>query len=297
MISEYPAFTKIDISAKQEIQKFVEKFDPYSDFNFVSMFSWNADDEPRLSWLNNNLVIKLRDYVTPGQQVTSILGVKQIDDSLKTLLSATDKIELVPEVVIHNIEKPDDFCIVESRDNYDYIYSLSHLSDLPGKLYKKKRNKANHTRTFFGSRLKSSTSSLLQDSEKQELIDMLHTWQAQSKQLPDDMENEDRAINKILDEWNGFKLLLTRCRVDGLLVGFSINEVVSSAYSICHFEKFIIAHNDIGAYLVNEVAKELARHSTLVNWEQDLGLSGIKRSKSSYYPVKFLRKYTVSLAK
>ena len=38
MIPEFPEFKKLELSNKEEIEKITQKFPPYSDFNFVSMW-------------------------------------------------------------------------------------------------------------------------------------------------------------------------------------------------------------------------------------------------------------------
>lgn len=64
MISEFPQFKKLELADKKDIEKFTSKFPPYSDFNFVSMWSWDIRGEMRVSQLNGNLVVRFTDYLT-----------------------------------------------------------------------------------------------------------------------------------------------------------------------------------------------------------------------------------------
>ena len=47
MLPEFPQFKKLELSDKEEVEKFTSKFPPYSDFNFVSMWSWDIKGEMR----------------------------------------------------------------------------------------------------------------------------------------------------------------------------------------------------------------------------------------------------------
>src|SRR6185295_11781832 len=126
MIPEFPKFKKLELEDKKEIEEFTSKFPPYSDFNFVSMWSWDIRGEMRISQLQENLVVKFTDYLT-GKPFYSFLGNKNTNSTVEKLLflSKAEKLEmvlkLVPEdsVLGLDIKK---YNIVEDRDHFDYIY-------------------------------------------------------------------------------------------------------------------------------------------------------------------------------
>ena len=78
MIALFPEFSKIDISHRYEIEAITSKFEPYSDFNFVSLFCWDTDGSAAVSVSNDNLIIKIPDYIN-GIPVYSMLGDSKID--------------------------------------------------------------------------------------------------------------------------------------------------------------------------------------------------------------------------
>lgn len=73
MIPEFPKFKHIELIDKEEIEQITHKYPPYSDFNFVSMWSWDIKGEIRISKLNNNLVVRFTDYLS-GNPFFSFLG-------------------------------------------------------------------------------------------------------------------------------------------------------------------------------------------------------------------------------
>jgi hypothetical protein len=46
------------------IQQHTDKYLPYSDFNPLSLLCWNANDDNSYAILENNLIIKIKDYLT-----------------------------------------------------------------------------------------------------------------------------------------------------------------------------------------------------------------------------------------
>jgi len=298
MISHYPEFSKLSLDHKDWFTNFVKQYDPYSDFNFVSFFSWNTDGSAEVSLLNDNLVIRLPDYLD-GHPVYSLLGTNDIDESINTLLAATDKLELVPEVVVEAITAPDVYHIAEDRDNFDYIYSLYHLGEMAGGAYKKKRNKVNvFVKDHENYELVIQAKKTLDEQTIADLKALDRHWATLNSRDQGDILAERKALDRLLDNFAQFNATLVEIRVAGELKAFSINEIVDEEYAICHFEKALTVHHEnIYTFLAAEVAKQLhADGCRWVNWEQDLGLEGLRRSKESYQPTRMLKKFTVKRA-
>lgn len=296
MIQTYPQFSKLTLNLADEINAFTGQFEPFSDFNFTSLFSWDTDGSAELAWLNNNLVIRLPDYLD-GHSVYSLLGRHKIEESVQTLLKKTDKLELVPEMVVSALAGDSAYRITEDPDNFDYIYEVAHLSELAGNKFKKKRNKANvFKKDHENYELVVRVTRQLDKAHAEKLKQVDREWATATPRAKGDILAERKAIDRLLDNFAAFKLVLIEVVVDGEIKAFSINELLDREYSICHFEKALSTHHEhLNTFLTIEVARELqAAGSRLMNWEQDLGLEGLRRSKHSYHPVHMLKKYTVS---
>src|SRR3990167_9661654 len=148
MIPEFPEFKKLELSDKEDVEVFTKKFPPYSDFNFVSMWSWDIKGEMRLSQLNNNLVVRFTDYLT-GDPFFSFLGDNEVNDTIKKLLEFSKseglriKLKLIPECSIKNADITK-YNIKEDEDNSDYIYNVQLISEYKGASFSDKRNNVNH---------------------------------------------------------------------------------------------------------------------------------------------------------
>src|SRR3989344_6982684 len=124
-LPEFPKFKPLELSDKQDIEKITNKFPPYSDFNFVSMWSWDIKDEMRVSQFYGNLVVRFTDYLT-GVPFYSFLGDNKVNETAEALLKLSKneglkpELRLVPESSINRLHNQQ-FNILEDRDHFDYI--------------------------------------------------------------------------------------------------------------------------------------------------------------------------------
>ncbi len=134
MIPVFPNFKKLELTDKKDVEKFTSNFPPYSDFNFVSMWSWNIHKSMMISQLNKNLVVLFTDY-TSNKHFLSFIGENNIQETFTELVSFskkkyhTDCLKLIPEEIINTIPKSV-FKIEPDRDSYDYIYSLANMANM-----------------------------------------------------------------------------------------------------------------------------------------------------------------------
>jgi len=293
-ISDFPVFTKITLAHKKAIDKFTAEFRPYSDFNFVSLFSWDVDGTAECAMLNKNLVIKLPDYIT-GVDRYSVLGETDIDETLHTLLATTKALHLVPQIVVDSLQHRAAFLIEPDENNFDYVYGVEPLASLSGSKYKKKRYKANRFQAQMKDNVHVITHRKVSKRKAHELSKVFEAWGSEKKLEPSEIAAEGKAIQRILDHLEALDVFLVEFKVKEKVVAFSINEIINNNYAVCHFEKALLVHDDIYAFIVKEVAKELQKHGCrYVNWEQDLGLPGLKESKLSFQPLYLLEKYTIT---
>ena len=97
MISQFPLFKKLTIQDKNEIEEVTRKYPSYSNFNFGTLYSYNINDECEVSFLNNNLVVKFKDYVT-GEIFLTFLGNTKVERTIETLLDYAEKAKFASEL-------------------------------------------------------------------------------------------------------------------------------------------------------------------------------------------------------
>lgn len=302
MIPTFPKFKKLSIDDQKNVEKYINAFPPYSDYNFISLWSWNTNNKIELSCINGNLVIKFSDYLT-SQTFLSFIGTEEVSKTVSILLlneaskrsNVAPVIKLIPEVTIQSDrELFKSFSINEDRDNFDYIYSINELLQFKGTRYGSKRNFVNRFIKKYQTNHKSIN---LAKKENRLLIENLfEIWRKGRKKDLFEVRTEYLAMERLLKKVRAFDLLNVGVFVDDQLIAFSINQILNNGYAINLFEKGDVAYQGIFQYLRQVTAKYLKEKGCeFLNHEQDLGISGLRKSKMSYHPKFFLKKYTISL--
>lgn len=294
-VENFPNFCNLSLLHQKEIHSITSHFQPYSDFNFVNLHAWNTDSRSQVSVLNKNLVIKIPDYVSE-EPVYSLIGSNDIDNSLLQLLKLTNKLILIPEVVIDNIKCLDRFIVEEESHNHDYIYRLETMFKLDGHRFKWKRKRLNKITRDYQDSLCFKNLYKIGSSEIKTLMDVFDRWALERKKEKGEVLQERKALFNILQISSSMNLVLTEMLFDEKVIGFSINEVLGGGFANCHFQKSIVGYKNFDIVLTNKVAEFLLdKGCEFVNWEQDLGIAGLHELKSSYCPEFLLKKYCISL--
>jgi hypothetical protein len=282
VIANFPKFEYLKLANQNDIEKILSRYDPYSDFNFASLWSYNTNQKLKVSLLNGNLVIALPNYFT-SQPVLSILGSREIDESLTTLLDYaknnpefTERLELVPEVVVDSIKDKQFFEISEDPSNHDYILSVDEVATFKGKKYYDKRNLVNRFNKAHPDHLMSDLDLAKKDIQA-EINQVFDGWANSSKQSHEESAIEKIAINRLLEASGQLGAKGLGYYVDGELVGFVTYEVSSRGYGFISFEKADRKFPGLYAALNHEAAKKLqGLGCEFINFEQDMGIAGLK---------------------
>lgn len=304
MIPDFPAFKKLKIEDKSLIENYIKKFPPYSDFNFVSLWSYNTEDDILISNLNGNLIVRMRDYLT-GEPFYTLLGEKKIAETVLKLLDKAKKekisveLKLISEHSVKTGKLTDNFRfkVEEDFDNHDYIVSLPKLKDLQGTTFYQKKRLVNKFKQSYPQHKVIRLD--LNDRDTQ--LNMTNTfliWEQERKKSKKDTEHEFKAIKRLLKQAENFNLLSLGIFQQNKLIGFSITEQVQINYAMGHFMKAAISYKGIVEALYNYTARHLlAKGSYYLNLEQDMGIEGLRIAKSLWRPVHYLKKYKISLRK
>lgn len=299
MIPVFPNFKKVEFSDREEVESFTHNIQPYSDFNFISLWAWDVDNQRMISSLNDNLVVLFTDYKT-NEPFLSFLGTKKPTRTAIDLLdySTTNHIspilQLVGEETVRNISNKS-LIVTSTRKDYDYIFSTTDLISMVGSKFGSKRNQLNKFRSHYSKAfLKSEI--LGTSIPKKHIFSILEKWSIQKRrERKDDSIQEKKAIEKILENKNNSRLMLSYLNIENKFIGFSIDEILPNNYAMSHFLKADYTFKGVYDYMNNEIAKQL--HSLGVkywNWEQDLDIEGLRVSKQGYNPIKYLKKYSIS---
>jgi len=295
-------FKKIELEDTETIQNFSSHFEPYSDFNALSLWTYNTKDLAEYCLQNNNLILKYTDYLT-NEIFLTLLGITQISETLARVFEYAKEnnidrtLKLVPETTA-NIAKQDTNSIVvdEDEDNFDYIYSLEDLTKLTGSSHKDERNLChNFIRSYPHNQV--DVLDINDIKVKQILLDIYNRWIINKNTMgknEEEKETELTAFNRLLRDANHFKLTCLGLRVDDKYVAFSVSEALEDAFVMAAFTKADINYKGVFQYIDQKRAEHFFNLGyKFLNLEQDLGIPGLRQAKRSWNPVRYLKKYTI----
>jgi len=297
MLPEFPQFKKLELSDKKDVEAFTSKFPPYSDFNFVSMWSWDVKGEMKISQLHGNLVVRFTDYLT-GEPFYSFLGNNKVNETAEILLELSKKertmpkLQLIPEESVEKLDR-NKFYILENRDHFDYVYNIHELHTSEGAKYQTQRNLVSR---FNKRHTDIEIKSLPINSVKKEILELSDKWRISKTDKQDEIKlrNESEAIRRIFD-FTDDKGLIAICVFNkNILIAYSLNEILEDKHVLCHFAKADTEFSGIYSFLMKQTCQFLlSLGKKFLNYEQDLGLPRLRFSKNAFQPKNFLNKFSV----
>ena len=302
MIPAFPEFKKLEFEDRNQIEQFIKDFPPYSDFDFMSMYSWNIDGQILISELNNNLVVQFADYLT-GEPFISFIGLNLPNETAHSLINYSlqndivPKLKLVPQEVVDLLDK-DTFSIAEDRDSFDYIYDTFEHSNFSGGSYANKRKEVS---AFLRENQNAEAKSLdIYDPAIQGTISRLYNKWAENKLSEEKQleKNENVSFRRLIDALNHCDYKLSGLGVfsDDVLIAFCIYELTAGDFALGHTAKSDNSIKGSNAFLMKSLGEVLFKAGKkYFNYEQDLGLENLRTAKERFRPVRFLKKYSVEL--
>jgi len=265
-----------------------------SDYSFINLWGWSDDHGLYWAWSDDAVWIK---QTIPNEALWAPIGPwKEIDWSrcFDKYFDESITFLRIPEELLWIWEKDSKERIhrEDERAQWDYVYDVKELIELKGNRFHKKKNLVNQFKKKYDYQY---------ISFDEKMIDMALAMQEdwctwRDCESSEALSAENRAISKILDNWQMINGLTGGALlVDNEMVAYTIAEQLSKDMIVIHFEKGNPDYK--GAYqAINQMFLEHnGEPFEFVNREQDLGDEGLRKSKLSYHPVDFIKKYRVTL--
>ncbi len=285
-LPRYPRFKAVGIEDQETCKTFIDK-NSYGicELNFPNIFIWRNSEHPRLTLLDENLVILLEPDFEPAYFLPP-LGRNNIAKTIETCLDRIPRMSRVPEEFARDHGAA--FEVDEDRDNFDYIYLAKDLGELRGKKFERKRNRVRKFEI-----LRDYTYEDLRRCHIPECHRLLERWFAAKGDDDPFIKAEKGAIGEALTSYEDLGLQGGVVLVGGRLEAFTFGMGLTGNMAVIPIE---IANPEIPglAQWINRefVCRKWSAY-TYINREQDMGLAGLRRAKLSYRPVHFGRKYVI----
>lgn len=296
-------FKEININSKVELEPYFELVDYEAcEYCFSTLYMWQH-------------VYKTGYYV--GEDFAVIVGEYEGDSFSILPLASKDKLPKVIDFVLKYFEKenkkiyfrgiteevvqflqekyPDKFEYIEERDLFDYIYDAESLKSLQGRKNQKKRNHINYFLKEYEGRYKYKLLGKLNFDECLELMKEWATNKEENDGFDEDMDDELLGIKKLFNDYDMLKdkIRIAGIYIEGKLEAFTIGEILNKNMALVHIEKANPNIRGLYPYINQQFIINEFEDVEFVNREEDLGIEGLRKSKLSYHPCRFVEKYTV----
>ena len=301
MLPNFPEFKKLELSDRTDVERTTSKYPPYADFNFEIMWSWDINGTVELSLLNGNLVF-FNKNIFDNRLACSYLGDNRVNETLDQLFHFCKEkgfgslhLSLVPEVSLSEINF-DKYFIEIDLSACDYVYDIDRLAYLTGAEYSQKRTRLNSfTRNYPN--VSVEMLNLSNPHERDEVLSLTNLWESRKHETEHkhhaSPDKEISAMHRFIQ--SGFSNVMSvGVYEEKRLIGYSIFSLRKDSYAISQFVKADTLYKGVYEYIMRESAILLnGLGYKFMNFQDDMGLPGLRQAKNSFRPVKFLRKYNI----
>jgi hypothetical protein len=295
-------FNELELASRAEYVEAFAKFDPYADYFFNNIFTWLAQKNS-VEWARHKEAIVLKfmnPFVNSKEYSYSYLADASSTKIFKYLSDeiGIKEFNMLPAVSLENIDSKllENYEVTVDDDNSDYIYDAESIIKLVGPKSKGFLRQVNYY-------LKNhSVDSIVQSIDLDNphstalLINSIHTWR--KIYTHNDIEKDEaKAIERYI---MNTKVLRPKCIaviINNKIEAFSIySKPPQKEYIILSHAKTSYEYKGLFDFLVYATLARASAESPSIkylNFEQDLGIEGIKRHKMSMKPIRKLHKYNV----
>lgn len=269
------------------------------EYNFANLFLWGRQ---RIAFVeNHSLVFSQFDrksvYMFPvgcGDRKVAVDAIIH-DAAVRDIpCRITGLTQADCEFLLENY--PGKFRIHTDRNNFDYIYSIDHLADLPGRKFQRKRNHLNR----FHQQYPQNTVEPITKENMAQVRSLVEAWYAQrQKQDPTaDFHMEKAAIYKALENFHALDMEGLLLRIQGKPVAMTLGSFLTEQTFDVQFEKALQEFDGAYARINNAFAGYLREKYPQLLWlnrEEDMGIEGLRKAKMSYNPAFLCEKFWACL--
>ena len=176
-------------------------------------------------------------------------------------------------------------------ERYDYICLKEDIINLPGHALRPKRQHLAQFPRFYPNHEYRP----IEPSLFPECLQLLQRWSDNAEAIghlqgADSKVMERESISQVFDNWEQFGAIGGALFVDGNIVAFTYGVPINSnTFDLC-VEKGDINYKGVYTVVRHHFMQQIPEQYTYINLEEDLGLPGLRRAKSSYHPAYQIKK-------
>jgi len=284
---EFPEFKPIEIEDQGLLTAAIAQHPSEAcEIHFGSIFLWRHFEHPKLTSVNGNLCVYCEPPSEPAYFLQPI-GEKDVEGTLRTLLSFAPRLSRVDESFV--LRYGGAFRCDLDPDNFDYVYRNEDLAELKGKKYDGKRNRIRKFERNY-----SYSYARLSRDHLPGCRELLVRWL-------DAKAGSDGFIGRVwkavveegLAHFDALGLRGGVFEVRGRTAALSLGAKLTPETAVIPIEIVDPSYDGLSQLVNREFVRREWADCRFINREQDNGIPGLRRAKSSYHPHHFVKKYNI----
>ncbi|MHA2038680.1 MAG: DUF2156 domain-containing protein [Promethearchaeota archaeon] len=293
----------IELGDKELFDKFFKIYPPnISEFTFTNLYMWRNYYNFLFIESNEHLILFSKEYFKKqkpklssnkdglflfppiGPHPTEVMI--QISESFNGA-----EFHRVPQEIVDGITNHQKFSslnleIIEDRNNWDYVYEVENLKNLPGNRYRQNRRWLKKFTDNYVFEFQIITEDEIDKVKKLQK----KWWLLRGGEEDIALEEEQKAIYEALDNFTELKFKGALLCCNDECAAYTFGEMLNPDTLVIHIEKAHMKYEGAYQAINNLFLKNCCEDKNYVNREQDLGIPGLRRAKESYKPVRMVEK-------
>lgn len=305
---------KITLDKKKELGDMLNRY-PHetSGLTFTSLYMWRISNYFTYEIIDDFLCIAGRTnfegfeeepFVFPLIPLSGEFDAAKMRDAIDVIkdrfteLGKPYVMRLIPDTMIGQYEAamPGRFLFIGDRANYDYLYRTEDLANLRGRSFHGKKNHVNKFNKELVGRYEVVPMSGALAGEALDLLDYIDAKKQVEGFEKLMLEEEAKVLRDTLPHFDELGMEGAAIRIDGRLEAYAFGGALGSNTIVEHIEKGNIDFPGIYQKINQEFCKSVQGRYEFVNREEDMGLEGLRKAKTSYKPCRMIEKSIALLA-
>lgn len=276
------------------LTRYAECSQKASDYSFVNLWGWA--EAYGLLWAWNNGLVWIKQTIPENVYWAPVGRWEEMvwDQRFFDYFNEQAVFTRIPEnlALLWKERLENRIVMQEAREHWDYLYHVDELVALKGKRFHKKKNLLNQFLKKY--RFEYIPFDMEAIHKAMAMQEDWCTWR--DCEASESLSAENRAIARILSDWEELDTVTgAAILVGNEMAAYTIAESLSEDTLVIHFEKGNPDYKGVYQAINQLFLDHSKRKYKIVNREQDLGNEGLRKSKLSYNPVDFVKKYQITL--
>jgi uncharacterized protein len=296
MLPRFPEFKKLTLADREAFERHMAAHPrEICELSFATLTLWKDFDRAEAAMVGDTLCVRVTPLDEPPFFLEPV-GAGDVTEAAKLCIADAGRISRATAGFVERI-RGDGFCATAQREHYDYVYRVEDLAELRGRRYDGKRNHIKGLRRrhpAYGYRA-------LRKADAPAASALFEQWCRSHPPVrsgcfrPEDLEYDcqRKALARAFEAFDELGLFGGALLIGGEMAGFVIASRLTTSTACAHLEYHRADVPGIAQTLLWEACRGTFERFEFVNLEQDLGIEGLRKHKTSYHPVRLEEKFEV----